>query len=218
MRIRQLCTTLILTMTMGRVACAAEAPSQLQVKGEALAYLQNMREANVKRLREIDASLRGRMSDEVADEAQILSLREQRAEHLLRQEFLGRLIFQVDTRYNGGELRMFLRSSLREMAMNDVTAGHADEQSLWKFMKYASEALAGATEKREDVLAFLDGYMQRSVAHPVNPKLYLSARNYTNGLQNDSGRPLRADLAGAIADQRTREAKVVRGTKLNPKR
>ncbi len=81
-------------------------------------------------------------------------------------------------------------------------------------MKYAPKP-GRRDEKREDVLAFLDGYMQRSVAHPVNPKLYLIARNYTNGLKNDSGRPLRADLAGAIADKRTREAKVTPDAKVN---
>ena len=218
MRIRHLCKALILTSTLGQLCHAADSSSTLQIKGDSLAYLQNMREGNVKRLRDIDQSLRTKMGEENADDAQIQALRDQRHEHLLRQEFLGRLIFQVDTRYSGGDLRLFLRSSLREMALTDVTSSNADEQSLWKFMKYASEALAGAAEKREDVLAFLDGYMQRSVSHPVPPKAYLSARNYTNGLQNDSGRPMRADLAGAIADRRTREAKVVSDAKLNPKR
>jgi hypothetical protein len=218
MRIRQLCKALILASTLGRMAHAAETPSTLQVKGDSLAYLQNMREVNVKRLQEIDQSLRTKMSADNVDDALIQNLREQRHEHLLRQEFLGRLIFQVDTRYNGGDLRMFLRSSLREMALNDVTANNADELSLWKFMKNAAEALAGTADKREDVLAFLDGYMQRSVTNPANPKLYLSARNYTNGLQNDSGHPMRADLAGAIADKRTREAKVSVDAKVNPKR
>ena len=216
MRIRLTSLALLFASTIGQT-CRCETFVH-QTKGEALVYLQTMRENNVKRLRDIDQALRTKVGDEATADADIVALRSDRHEHLLRQEFLGRLIFQVDTRYAGGDMRLFLQQTLRDLARTDVIAGNDDDQSLWKFMKYAAEVLAGATEKREDALAFLDGYMQRSVSRPVAPKVFLASLNYSNGLRAEAGHPLRADLAGAIADQRTREAKILVPTKLHPKR
>lgn len=208
MNVRCAFICLTLNFCLGQLVRAADAPTALQVKSDTLSYLQNMREQNVKHLREIDQSLRTKMSEDgVADvEREVTRLRDERHEHMLRQDFLSRLIFQVDTRFSGGDLRLFLRQALGEMATTDVTSTAATDPGLWKFLKFASEALNHLPEKREDILGFLDGYMQRSVANPMNPTKYLDSRNYTNGLKSESGQPMRADEVGALADKRLREA------------
>ncbi len=44
--------------------------------------------------------------------------------------------------------------------------------------------------------------MHRSVANPIRPDDYLSTRNYSNGLENESGSPMGREEAGALAEKR----------------
>ncbi|HMN68201.1 MAG TPA: hypothetical protein PKC28_06645 [Bdellovibrionales bacterium] len=177
------------------------------MRTEALDYLKTLRTKNVKRLTEIDETL-ARTFDEAQSallEKSVLALKTARQEHVLRQEFLDRLIFQVDTKFRGGDLRAFLENTLTEMAKVDaISTGDA---GLWKFMKFASDAVRRLPEQKENILSFLEGYMNRSVSNPVRPEDFLNSRNYTNGSTSEMGRPMERDEAGAAADRRLEEIK-----------
>jgi hypothetical protein len=90
------------------------------------------------------------------------------------------------------------------MAKVDAVSSTADS-GLWKFMRYAADAVRRLPEQKENILPFLEGYMSRSVSHPIRPEDYLSSRNYTNGAESESGSPLSREDVGAIADRRIRK-------------
>jgi hypothetical protein len=192
-------------MVMGS-AVAAHGQSPAQVKSDSLKYLQDLRTQNVRRMQEIDQSISRKMEDiaPAQIESEVSPLRTAKREHALRQEFLDRLIFQIDTKFIGGDMKQFLEASLVNMAKID--ASNASETGIWKFMKYASDAVRRVTDQKENILSFLEGYMNRSVSNPIKPEEYLSSRNYTNGAVSESGRPVGRDEVGAIADRRIRES------------
>jgi len=200
----------ILSLSMAIVLAApvwAKETRQFQVKSEALRALKEMREQNVKRLKEIDQTLRARIEDSsaVSVEFEVNRLRVAKHEHTLRQEFLDRLIFQVDTKFSGGDLRPFLERTLTEMAKVDAASMAPNDAGLWKFLKFAAEVVGKLPEKKENILTFLEGYMNRSVANPIRPEDFMSTRNYSNGLDSESGHPLARDEVGAVADRRIRQ-------------
>lgn len=182
------------------------AQSPVQVKSDSLKYLQDLRSQNVRRLQEIDKTLSQKIEDSTAAqvEAEVATLKVAKKEHVMRQEFLDRLIFQIDTKFIGGDLKAFLERSLVDMAKIDA-ANTATENGIWRFMKYASDAIRRLPEQKENILSFLEGYMNRSVSNPVKPEEYISSRNYTNGATSESGSPLARDEAGAFADRRLQE-------------
>lgn len=191
-----------------------------EAKAEALRYLQDMRVQNVKRLKEIDDTLRIRIedSDPATLEFEVNRLKVAKLEHSMRQEFLNRLIFQVDTKFGGGDLRVFLERALNEMAKVDATQMNAGaETGLWKFLKFASDAVRRLPERKENILAFLEGYMHRSVANPIRPEDYLNSRNYTNGLASEAGRPLDRSEVGAVAESRQGNTKLAPSEAITPK-
>jgi hypothetical protein len=196
--------SLLLALSLG-VQLSAQQVRPPQGKADALSYLQAMRLQNVKRLKEIDETLRIRIedSDPATLEFEVNRLKVAKLEHSMRQEFLNRLILQVDTKFSGGDLRIFLERSLNEMAKIDATQINAQaETGLWKFLKFASDAVRRLPERKENILVFLEGYMHRSVVNPIRPEDYLNTRNYSNGLASEAGRPLDRDEVGAAADSR----------------
>ncbi|MBX3021321.1 MAG: hypothetical protein KF799_06540 [Bdellovibrionales bacterium] len=205
MRLIALGTTLLTCLSLSLSALAAER-SVIEVKSDSLRFLQDLRSENVKRLKEIDQTLSRKIEEATSAtlETEVGSLRSAKREHTLRQEFLDRLIFQIDTKFAGGDLRAFLERSLTDMAKVDAVSS-ANETGLWKFMKYAADAVRRLPEKKENVLAFLEGYMTKSVSNPLRPEDYLSARNYTNGSKSEEGSPLSREDVGAIADRRLQE-------------
>jgi hypothetical protein len=195
-------TTLALTQPVR----AMESSAAVEIKSDSLRYLQDVRIENVKRLQEIDQTLSKKIEDAGSPdlEKEVSTLKADQREHLMRQEFLDRLIFQIDTKFGGGDLRAFLERALTEMAKVDAVSSTADS-GLWKFMRYAADAVRRLPEQKENILPFLEGYMSRSVSHPIRPEDYLSSRNYTNGAESESGSPLSREDVGAIADRRIRK-------------
>jgi hypothetical protein len=192
---------LLLGLCLGAPLWAAKETRHQQAKADALSHLQTMRLQNVKRLQEIDETLRLRFedSDSTNLEVEVQRLKVAKREHSMRQDFLNRLIFQVDTKFGGGDLRIFLERALNEMAKVDATQTNASaEPGLWKFLKFASDAVRRLPEKKENILAFLEGYMLRSVANPIQPDDYLNTRNYSNGLTSDAGRPVDRSVVGDL--------------------
>ena len=176
-----------------------------QVKSDTLRALQEMRAVNIKRLQDIDETIRARIEDSTAAniENEIGRLKVAKREHALRQEFLDRLIFQVDTKFVGGDLRQFLERALTEMSKTDALS--PTQADLWKFLKFAAEAVRRLPEQRENIITYLEGYMNRSVANPIRPEDYLNSRNYSNGSTSESGRPSTPEEAGDFAEIRLQE-------------
>lgn len=182
---------------------------------EALSYLNSVKEENRKRLSEIDASIQGKMVDQSKSteldqsltkfEKDIESLSRARKEHLLRQDFLDRLSFQIDSHYKGDDLKAFLQMRLMEMARVESTSLNS-EDSLWKFMTYLSVAVKELPERGENLLEFVEGYMKySSILSPIKPGDFLARRHYTNGMSSVSSATAGRGELGEIVEQRLKE-------------
>ncbi|MGE4130198.1 MAG: hypothetical protein AB7F86_01095 [Bdellovibrionales bacterium] len=182
------------------------AQTEREVKSDTLKYLQDLRAQNVRRLQEIDKTLSEKIEDPKPAQldAEVTVLRSAKNEHLLRQEFLNRMIFQVDTKFGGGDLKGFFERALTDMAKVDALST-AKDTGLWKFLKYAADAMRTLPEQKENILSFLEGYMNRSITNPIRPEDFLSTRNYTNGTKSEAAQPISREEVGAIADRRLRE-------------
>ena len=176
----------------------------METKSDSLHQLQELRNQNVKRLQELDSALAKKFEDPKMQnlEEEVETLKAEKSEHILRQEFLDRLIFQLDTKYTGGDLRAFLEHALIEMAKVDATSTASNTVGLWKFLKYSADAIHRLPEQKENILAFLEGYMNLSISNPVLPEEYLAARNYTNGSKSEQGKPMSRDEVGEIVERR----------------
>lgn len=186
----------------------AKDPSNIEVKSDTLHHLQELRTQNVKHLSELDSAIDKKFEDTKLNdfESDVKRLKAERQEYSLRQDFLNRLIFQLDTKYVGGDLRAFLEHALVDMAKIDATSTATAGDGLWKFLKYSADAIHRLPEQKENVLAFLEGYMNLSVTNPILPDKYLASRNYTNGSQSEQGNPMSRDEVGQVVDERIKAA------------
>jgi hypothetical protein len=178
-----------------------------EAKGDSLRYLQELRNKESKQLLEINETLSHKMESTLSDgiDKEVGQLKTAQLEHQMRQEFLDRLIHQVDMNFRGGDLRAFLQKALVEMAKIDAITSAQSGHALWKFLRYSADAIRSLPEQKENILAFLEGYMNRSVSNPIPPQDYLASRNYTNGTQSEMGNTMTAEAAGSIADERIQE-------------
>lgn len=199
---------LILGFAAAGPAWAMERPN-VEIKRDSLRYLQDLRSENTKRLVEIDKSLHNRGEDRPSarQETEMATLKAAQQEHRLRQKFLDLLIFWIDTKFAGDDLRRFLGDALGDMATKVDTVSSSADVGLGKFMRNAAEAVHRLPERKENILSFLEGYMYRSISNPVRPDEFLAGRNYTNGSKNEEGSPLSREEAGAVADERLKEIK-----------
>lgn len=133
------------------------------------------------------------------------SLSLQRREHLLRQDFLDRLSFQVDRHFQGGDLRKFLEVKILKMAQGELSSSQPDT-NMWKFLSYLSLALKELPERHEAPFAFIEGYMRFStLLNPTRPTDYMSKRNYTNGMDFEEAEPMSADRVGEVVEEKIKE-------------
>lgn len=196
----RLATAFALTFQVSVLAAAEGSPSQ--VKSDSLHYLQELRQENANRLKNVDDTLRKRVEEGLNLEQEVVALKATQHEHQMRQDFLDRLINQIDAHFSGGDLRAFLEPALKEMAKVDAVSS---DSGLYLFLRYASEAIHKLPERKENILSFLENYMNRSVSNPVPPKDFLAARNYSNGSQSEAGSPISREDVGAVADRRLQE-------------
>lgn len=192
---------------------------------ESLSYLLELQRHNRNFLQRVDGRIRSELdgaqqirlslsdSDQfteprrTAQELSVLErnleeLHQERREYLLRQDFIDRLVLQVDTHFQGGNLRDFLQQRLIEMAKREAMSLQG-QSHFWQFLTYASLAVQQLPEKTENPLAFLEGYMRfSSLSSPKRPDEFLSERNYTNGVVSVMAQPVARDRVGDIVEER----------------
>lgn len=177
---------------------------------QALNYLKDLLQQNRKQLDQADDLLKKTISDPAAQkpgfEERAQKLAEQRKELVLRQEFLDRLVFRIDTRYKGdADLKAFLVAQVSDMAVVEASDAQGDA-SLWKFLTYLSIALKDQVERSENLASFIEGYMKfSSIRKPIKPEDYVSMRSYTNGKDSYSAKPVAREAVGDIVEQKLKQ-------------
>jgi hypothetical protein len=193
---------------------------QAQSKPEVISRLKTIMQKQSTSLQSADQTIRKLFeetqvvrlgADQVLSERQIQSLYKRLAtamtekeEVQLRYDFLSQLIFQVDSKWGSEPLQDFLSHQLLEMAITDASS--ANSVKLWKFYSYLSIAVREIPEKREDLISFIDAYIDFStILEPKSPAIYVNSRNYTNGAVNQSARAVNRDQLGAVVEKKMKE-------------
>jgi hypothetical protein len=213
--ISNLLKTLVFTVFIALLTGAVEKQGRMSKK-EAISFLKSYAESNRKKLRDIDQQIRSRLmktynselgpSDkDIADtlssrELEVLTLK--RKEHQLRENFLDRMIFSIDRKYTKGPWQGFLAQQVIEMASIEATSMGADVGFV-RFCGYLSAALKRIPERSENLLAFMEGYIEFStMMNPRPPSEYLRHRSYTNGRTAEFRQGVPKEVVGDIVEDR----------------
>lgn len=113
----------------------------------------------------------------------------------LRQEFMDRLIFQIDTRYKKGPMHEFLAETFKQMADRQPDSPHYD------FLLQCSELMKLRKEKFESAIELTYRFMQAGgILHPITAEQFLAAQSYTNGETSESVRGMSREDLGDFVD------------------
>lgn len=149
---------------------------------------------------------------------------QKRREAVERSQFVDRLVFAVDTKWTKDSIKTFLEQTLLDIAsaeMNQTDSRSAT--SIWKFATYLSVAIREISEPREDLISFIDNYMEFSgVLAPKPPTAFAQARSYTNGVTSESARVANRENLGDGIEKKVKTlskdepASVIQGTTTAP--
>jgi hypothetical protein len=203
-----------------RSVASESAPS----KRDVLAKLKTLQEKQLADSTELDNAIRKQLNETIKleigqDDLQIAGrrtnlvtkkideLNKKRAELNARREIVDRLIFQVDSKWDGkSPLKDFLATTFIEMASTDLSDGR--DNRLWKEFTYLSMVMREVPEKNEDIVALFEGYLNFSnVLEPKTPAEFVASRNYTNGLESAQARSTdRANIGDGVGPAGTGQA------------
>lgn len=174
-------------------------------KREILEKARTMREKNGTRIQDINQRLRQVIETSGANlDTEVSQLKSNLKDHLARQEFWDRIIFQIDTKFSGGDLRQFLQTRLIEMAK--IEAASSETSNLWKFFRYTSDVIKTLPERKDDVIAVLEGYVRStSPINPDQPEKYMHSQNYTNGTDSEPAKTVDRSDVGSLAEERMKK-------------
>lgn len=101
----------------------------------------------------------------------------ERVELEARRRIVDQLIFAVDTKWGGSDLRSFLENLLLDLAITDLS--EPGQGGWWKFLIQASISLRETAEPGADAVKFLEAYMSDSgVLDPKSALDLMKSRNY----------------------------------------
>lgn len=212
-----LVATLAAPVTFGQVA-TAENPQDMTPsvanKRQVITKLKAIQSKQIQMINEIDDKLKGKLKDTqslkvtddtVASELRMTRLEEsmelfdlKRREALERSQFIDRLVFAVDTKWTKDSLKIFLEKTLLDIASAEMNQTDSkSSNSIWKFATYMSIAIRELSEPREDLISFVDNYMEFStVLTPKAPTAFSQARSYTNGVSSQAAKVLNKENLG----------------------
>lgn len=206
--LRQFTATALVSVTL---LFGAQARAYTMDGSDAVKALQAIQIENRTRLHEINQQM---LSNPSA--TNLGSLSQHFREHRLRQDFLDRLTFQVESRFTSGSLDTFLKEALSQMAIQEAQSLNTKDPSLWRFMSYTSELLEKDT-RRQSPIAKIEGYMKKSgILNPVKPDQYLAGADYSNGVEFYQAKKISPEKLGHLVDQELRSIEV-RMTAPSPK-
>lgn len=182
-------------------------------KEELILRLRDLQSQQLQALNDIDGRLRKTFDDSTSINFKVVEkttarrltvltdslevLNDRRAELIARRTFIDQLILQIDSKWTQQPLQSFLEHQLLEMARTDLIDTTGSEPRLWKFFTYLSVVIREIPEPREDLLSFIEGYMNfSSVLAPKSPLEFLASRNYSNGGVSISAQPATHEGAG----------------------
>jgi hypothetical protein len=126
----------------------------------------------------------------------------------LRQQFVSRLLFQVERKYSETDLRKFMIDIVEDMEATDNLRANQSYGGLGPFLASLQEALTEVIEPHEDVIEFLREFTHfSSISSPQSLDAFAETRNYSDGREMEKASPMDADIAAeSVAERLTAEA------------
>lgn len=212
--------TLVTPLPEGRRP-ASNGPDKAQI----IERLKNLQSRQVQEIEQLEKSVKSHLKDSttvslkddlsVTDKRivrlgeQLEEIQKRRAELLARRDFVNRLIFTIDSKWNGQEaLQSFLEHQLLDMAQNELTNVQGEPSALWRFVTYLSVTVREVPERRDDVIGIVESYMNfANVINPKTPAEFMANRNYTNGATSVAAHPASRESLGDDLEVRVNELK-----------
>jgi len=186
--------------------------AQAKVRDTTIQRLRKVHDSYVLNLNSVDKLLRQQLSSTVnikltssdpkntaaldSLSTQLTELQNRYQEMKLRIYVVSRLLFQVESKFAGGDLRGFLEKQLLEMAYTEFTSSK-DNETVANFFTYLSIAIRELPERHADVVSFIEGYIAFStISTPKHPHLYLKESNYSNGSRVEPANPISREMVG----------------------
>lgn len=122
-------------------------------------------------------TLKRDVSDLESPLLEISRLDGERVELEARRRIIDQIIFALDTKWSGADLKGFLITELLDLAVNDLS--EPGQGGWWKFLLQASVSLRETAEQGADPIRFLEYYMAESgVIEPKSALEIMKTRNY----------------------------------------
>lgn len=94
-----------------------------------------------------------------------------------QRQIVDQLVFAVDTKWSGADLKAFLETTLFELSVTDLA--DPGQGAWWKFLLQAAVSLRESTEPGADPIRYLEGYMAEStVLEPRSALEIMKNKNY----------------------------------------
>lgn len=162
-----------------KAQAASSKPEILRNLGEWRTRIVDQDERTSSAQKKIISSLaaNGKVSELDAPLNEIAKHDDDRSELEARRRIVDQIIFSVDTKWNGSNLRGFLEGQLLDLAVTDLS--EARQGGWWRFLIQAAVSLKETAEPGADPVKFLEAYMAESgVLEPKPAADVLKTRNY----------------------------------------
>lgn len=94
-----------------------------------------------------------------------------------QRQIIDQLVFAVDTKWSGTDLKAFLETTLLELSVTDLS--EPGQGAWWRFLLQASVSLRESAEPGADPIRYLEGYMaESSVLEPRSALEIMKNKNY----------------------------------------
>lgn len=124
-----------------------------------------------------------------------------------RLQFLDRMTFQVDRKFDNQELRQFFVQITWEMALTDEMSENRVWSKQSQFLRNLSTSLKEVLEPSENILGFIRSYVEYStVSQAKSLDDFANSRSYTNGHEFERAELMDANQAAEIAFDESPEA------------
>ncbi len=101
----------------------------------------------------------------------------ERVEFEARRRIVDQLIFAIDTKWNGSDLRGFIENLLLDLAITDLS--EPGQGGWWRFLIQMAIALRESAEPGADAVKFCEAYMSQSgVLNPKSALDVLQSQDY----------------------------------------
>lgn len=202
--------SLILTMSFVNLPAMAAVQNPYS-RNEILGTLVKMRDASHTKIANLEIKIQKSVDQTMSPEEVIIpptekEIQQMRAEMKdirFKQDFLDRLIFQVDMNWKDqGEFKKFLTQTVQVLAKQEAT--DTEKEGHWTYISQLGVVLKEtAGDRGENPMALLEDYLRDSTLQKtIKPKDFLSKRHYSNGKVSTQTESPSKDTVGDLVDKK----------------